>query len=63
MLHGLLLSEMKDYEACIAAVDKFLPYVDNWSVCDFLSPKIFKRNKVCEIKLFGGSGLVEQQKA
>ena len=45
MLHGLLISEMKDYDACIAEVDKFLPYVDNWAVCDIMSPKVFKRNK------------------
>ena len=45
MLHGLLLSEMKDYDACIAAVDNFLPYVDNWAVCDIMSPKIFKKHK------------------
>ena len=45
MLHGLLLSEIKDYDVCIAAVDEFLPYVDNWAVCDIMSPKIFKRNK------------------
>ncbi|WP_311496891.1 DNA alkylation repair protein [uncultured Mobiluncus sp.] len=45
MLHGLLLSEMKDYDTCIAAVDKFLPYVDNWAVCDIMNPKIFKKNK------------------
>ena len=45
MLHGLLLSEMKDYDACIAEVDQFLPYVDNWAVCDIMSPKIFKRDK------------------
>ena len=45
ILHALLLSEMKDYDACIAAVDKFLPYVDNWAVCDIMSPKIFKKNK------------------
>lgn len=45
ILHGLLLSEMKEYDACIAAVDKFLPYVDNWAVCDIMSPKIFKKNK------------------
>lgn len=45
MLHGLLISAMKDYTACIAAVDAFLPYVDNWAVCDSLSPKIFKLNK------------------
>lgn len=45
MLHGLLLSEMKDYDACIVAVDTFLPYVDNWAVCDIMSPKIFKKIK------------------
>jgi len=45
MLHGLLLSEMKDFGACIEAVDQFLPYVDNWAVCDIMSPKVFKKNK------------------
>lgn len=45
MLHGILMSEMKNYEACIEAVDIFLPYVDNWAVCDIMSPKIFKKNK------------------
>lgn len=45
ILHSLLLSEMKDYEACVSYVDQFLPYVDNWAVCDLLSPKIFAKNK------------------
>ncbi|MDO4670704.1 MAG: DNA alkylation repair protein [Aerococcus sp.] len=45
ILHGLLVSEMKDYDDCIEAVDEFLPYVDNWAVCDIISPKIFKKNK------------------
>ena len=45
MLHGLLLSEMKDYDACISAVDIFLPYVDNWAVCDIMAPKVFKKHK------------------
>ena len=45
ILHSLLLSEMKDYDACVAAVDAFLPYVDNWAVCDILSPRVFKRHK------------------
>lgn len=45
MLHGLLVSEMKDYDTCVAEVDKFLPYVDNWAVCDIMSPKVFKKNK------------------
>lgn len=45
MLHGLLISEVKDYEKCIALTDAFLPYVDNWAVCDIMSPKVFKKNK------------------
>lgn len=45
MLHGLLISEIKDYDKCIKAVDKFLPFIDNWAVCDIMSPKIFKKNK------------------
>ena len=45
MLHGLVLSEMKDFEACVKAVDAFLPYVDNWAVCDIMSPKGIRKHK------------------
>lgn len=45
MLHGLILSECKDYDACVSLVDDFLPHVDNWAVCDIMSPKCFKKNK------------------
>lgn len=45
MLHGLLLSEIKDYDSCINELDIFLPYVDNWAVCDIMSPKVFKKHK------------------
>lgn len=45
MLHSVLVSEIKDYDECIARIDIFLPYVDNWAVCDTISPKVFKRNK------------------
>jgi len=45
MLHGMLISEIKDYEECIRRLDEFLPYVDNWAVCDTISPKIFKKHK------------------
>ena len=45
MLHGLLLSEIKDFDKCVEQVEKFLPYVDNWAVCDIMSPKIFKKHK------------------
>ena len=45
MLHGIVLSELKDFDLCIEKIDAFLPYVDNWAVCDIMSPKIFTRNK------------------
>ena len=40
-LHGLLLCEEKDYAASVAALEAFLPFVDNWATCDLLSPKAF----------------------
>lgn len=43
-LHGLLLMADKDYENCVAEVNKFLPYIDNWATCDMLSPKVFKKH-------------------
>lgn len=45
MLHGLLIAEIKEYDLCIKKVDEFLPYVDNWAVCDIMSPKVFKKHK------------------
>lgn len=45
MLHGLILSEIQDFDRCIAALERFLPYVDNWAVCDTLSPKCFVKHK------------------
>lgn len=42
ILHSILISEIKDYDECIKYVDEFLPYVDNWAVCDTMSPKAFK---------------------
>lgn len=44
VLHGILISEMKDYDQCIAYLENFLPYVDNWAVCDLMNPKPFKNN-------------------
>ncbi|MBO4687269.1 MAG: DNA alkylation repair protein [Clostridiales bacterium] len=44
-LHAFILSGMKDYDACIAEVERFLPHVDNWATCDQMSPKIFRKHK------------------
>lgn len=43
-LHAFLLSEIKNFDACITYINQFLPYVDNWATCDQMSPRIFKKN-------------------
>ena len=45
MLHGMLISLVKDYDRCLDLTDRFLPYVDNWAVCDTLSTKVFAKHK------------------
>ncbi len=45
ILHGMLISLVKDYDRCLDLIDRFLPYVDNWAVCDTLSPKVFAKHK------------------
>lgn len=44
-LHAFVLSGMKDYDICMAALERFLPYVNNWATCDQMSPKVFKKHK------------------
>ncbi|WP_171001952.1 DNA alkylation repair protein [Bifidobacterium moukalabense] len=46
MLHAMLLSlaAHSTDEAC-GMLDRFLPYVDNWAVCDTLSVKVFRSVK------------------
>ena len=44
LLHGFLLDSFKDFNICLSAVEEFLPYVDNWAVCDTMRPKIFKKH-------------------
>lgn len=43
-LQGFIIEGMKDFDKCLAEVDRFLPYVDNWATCDMMRPKVFKRN-------------------
>ncbi len=43
-LHGFLIAGMKDYGKCLAALEEFLPYIDNWATCDLISPKCLKKH-------------------
>ena len=44
LVHFFLIAMIKDFDACREAVDRFLPYVDCWPVCDQASPKAFVKN-------------------
>ena len=57
-LHAFIISEIKDFEECMAEVERFLPHVDNWATCDQLSPKIFGKKK--SGRLVYGDSLLER---
>ncbi len=44
-LHAFIVSGMKDYRDCIQALNRFLPYVDNWATCDQMSPRVFRKHR------------------
>lgn len=45
VLHGYMIGELKEsYEQVMGYLEEFLPFVDNWAVCDTISPKIFKKH-------------------
>lgn len=44
-LHGFLIERITEYDVCIEALDCFLPYVNNWAVCDQMRSKVFKKHK------------------
>jgi len=48
-LHAFLISRGRDYAQTLAAVEAFLPYLDNWATCDQLSPPVFRRHRAALI--------------
>ena len=44
-LHAYLIALEPDFDRCLARVEAFLPYVDNWATCDTLTPKVFAKNR------------------
>ncbi len=43
-LHAFLIEGIDDFDECIAEINRFLPYVDNWATCDSMRPKILKKH-------------------
>lgn len=44
-LHMMIITTIKEYEKCLAEIEKFLPYINNWATCDFAAPKCFGLHK------------------
>ncbi len=44
-LHSFIISLYRDFGECLTATEAFLPCVDNWAVCDQLSPAVFAKHK------------------
>jgi len=44
LLHGFLLEFIRDFDEAARMEDLFIPYIDNWAVCDTTHPKIFKKH-------------------
>ena len=53
-LHSFIIADFRDFAQCLAAVDAFLPYIDNWATCDQLSPKIFAKHKTLLLEAIYG---------
>ena len=43
LLLGFLVEQIKDFQSAVEHTEAFLPFVDNWAVCDTFSPKIFQK--------------------
>lgn len=43
-LHVQLINRIKDFDECVAALEKFMPYIDNWAVNDGVNPACFKKH-------------------
>lgn len=44
-LHAELINRMKDYDACVSALEAFMPYIDNWAVNDAVNPRCFRKHR------------------
>ena len=53
-VHLFAVERIKDFDECLHRIEQFLPYIDNWAVCDGKSPKVLLKDesrfyaKICE---------------
>ena len=44
-VHLFVVERIKDREECLRRIEQFLPYIDNWAVCDGKSPKALLKDE------------------
>lgn len=44
-LHAALINRIRDYDACVSALEQFMPYIDNWAVNDMVNPACFRKHR------------------
>ena len=44
-VHLFVVERIKDREECLRRIERFLPYIDNWAVCDGKSPKALLKDE------------------
>ena len=44
-VHSFMIEQIRDFDRCIQETEAFLPYIENWAVCDCFSPKVFAAHK------------------
>jgi len=44
-VHGYRINLYQDFDEAVSALEKFLPFVDNWGVCDLIRPRVFAEHR------------------
>ncbi|OWU98588.1 DNA alkylation repair protein [Fibrobacter sp. UWR2] len=44
-VHLFVVEHIKDFDECLRRIEQFLPYIDNWAVCDGKSPKALLKDE------------------
>ena len=44
-VHLFVVERINDFDECLARIEQFLPYIDNWAVCDGKSPKALLKDE------------------
>lgn len=60
IIHAALICRIKSFDKALCETERFLSYIDNWAVCDALSPVAFKKSPerlLPKIREWMGSGM------